>query len=313
MPLRIVFMGSPEFARPSLQALAAWPAAQLVGVVTQPDRPAGRGRQLTPPPVKSLALELGLPLMQPERLRAKEPMQQLRHWVPDLIVVAAFGQILRPAVLDMPKYGCINVHASLLPRWRGASPIVAAILHGDAEAGVTIMKMDPGMDTGPMLSKRSLPIQPEDTAASLSDKLSTLGAELLLETLPGYLDGLVQPQPQPEEGITLAPLLEKSAGQLDPRTEPAELLARKVRAFNPWPIASLPWKGGPLRILRAQAIPADRGDGLGAGRHIVHAGLPALVTTAGVLVLEEVQPAGKKPMNGRDFLQGARDWATAEM
>ncbi|MBX3003991.1 MAG: methionyl-tRNA formyltransferase, partial [Anaerolineales bacterium] len=168
MPLRIVFMGSPEFARPSLQALAAWPAAQLVGVVTQPDRPAGRGRQLTPPPVKSLALELGLPLMQPERLRAKEPMQQLRHWVPDLIVVAAFGQILRPAVLDMPKYGCINVHASLLPRWRGASPIVAAILHGDAEAGVTIMKMDPGMDTGPMLSKRSLPIQPEDTAASLS-------------------------------------------------------------------------------------------------------------------------------------------------
>ncbi|UYN89223.1 MAG: methionyl-tRNA formyltransferase [Anaerolineales bacterium] len=305
-PLRIVFMGSPEFALPSLQALAAWPTAQLVGVVTQPDRPAGRGRQLTPPPVKTLAQKLNIPVIQPERLREKAAMQQLQAWAPDLIVVAAYGQILRPAVLDLPPHGCVNVHASLLPRWRGASPIVAAILHGDAEAGVTIMRMDPGMDTGPMLSRRSIPIQPDDTAASLSDKLSVLGADLLVETLPGYLDGSLQPKPQPEEGVTLAPLLEKSAGLLD-FNEPAALLARKVRAYNPWPVASLPWKGGPLRVLRAEAA---SGNGA-AGRRMIVNGLPAIVTSQGTLVLEQVQPAGKRPMTGREFLQGARDWASA--
>lgn len=305
MTKRVVFMGSPEFALASLRALAAWDEASVVGVVTQPDRPAGRGRQLTAPPVKTLALALGIPVIQPERLRAKEPMQQLRDWAPDLIVVAAFGQILRPAVLELPPHGCINVHASLLPRWRGASPIVAAVLHGDEEAGVTIMKMDPGMDTGPMLSMRSIPIQPEDTAGSLSEKLSQLGADLLMDTLPGYLAGSVLPQPQPEEGVTLAPLLEKSVGQLT-ADEPAELLARKVRAFNPWPMASLPWKGGALRILRAHA--ATGSAGVGAGQRIVLEGLPAIVTSQGVLVLDEVQPAGKKAMTGRDFLLGARDW-----
>ncbi|MCW5873301.1 MAG: methionyl-tRNA formyltransferase [Anaerolineales bacterium] len=304
MTIRIVFMGSPEFALASLRSLTSLADASLVGVVTQPDRPAGRGRQLTPPPVKVLAQQLNVPVIQPERLREQAAMQQLRDWAPDLIVVAAFGQILRPAVLDMPPHGCINVHASLLPRWRGASPIVAAILHGDAEAGVTIMQMDLGMDTGPMLSKRSIPIQPEDTAGTLSDKLSVLGAELLLDTLPGYLEGSLQPQPQPEDGVTLAPLLEKSAGQLDPQAEPAELLARKVRAYNPWPMASLPWKGGPLRVLRAHAA-----QGSGAvGSRSIQDGLPTLVTSQGVLVLDEVQPAGKKAMTGREFLQGARDW-----
>lgn len=306
MPIRIVFMGSPEFAMPSLQALADWGQANLLGVVTQPDRPAGRGRQLTPPPVKTLAQQLNIPLIQPERLREKAAMQQLQAWAPELIVVAAYGQILRPAVLDLPVHGCVNVHASLLPRWRGASPIVAAILHGDAEAGVTIMRMDPGMDTGPMLSKRSIPIQPEDTAASLGDKLSLLGAELLVETLPGYLDGSLQAQPQPEEGVTLAPLLEKSAGVLD-FNETAEQLERKVRAYNPWPVASLPWKGGPLRVLRSR-VAAGSG---AAGRRVILDGLPAVVTSQGALVLEQVQPSGKKPMSGRDFLQGARDWASA--
>lgn len=306
MPIRIVFMGSPEFAMPSLQALADWGQANLVGVVTQPDRPAGRGRQLTPPPVKILAQQLNIPVIQPERLREKAAMQQLQAWAPELIVVAAYGQILRPAVLDLPVHGCVNVHASLLPRWRGASPIVAAILHGDAEAGVTIMRMDPGMDTGPMLSKRSIPIQPDDTAASLGDKLSLAGAELLVDTLPGYLDGSLQPQPQPEEGVTLAPLLEKSAGVLD-FNETAEQLERKVRAYNPWPVASLPWKGGPLRVLRAK-VAAGSG---AAGRRVILDGLPAVVTSQGVLVLEQVQPSGKKPMSGRDFLQGARDWASA--
>ncbi|UYN90985.1 MAG: methionyl-tRNA formyltransferase [Anaerolineales bacterium] len=306
MPIRIVFMGSPEFAMPSLQALADWGQANLVGVVTQPDRPAGRGRQLTPPPVKTLAQQLNIPVIQPERLREKAAMQQLQAWAPELIVVAAYGQILRPAVLDLPVHGCVNVHASLLPRWRGASPIVAAILHGDAEAGVTIMRMDPGMDTGPMLSKRSIHIQPDDTAGSLGDKLSLLGAELLVDTLSGYLDGGLQPQPQPEEGVTLAPLLEKSAGVLD-FNETAEHLERKVRAYNPWPVASLPWKGGPLRVLRAK-VAAGSG---AAGRRVILDGLPAVVTSQGVLVLEQVQPSGKKPMSGRDFLQGARDWASA--
>jgi len=304
MPIRIVFMGSPEFAMPSLQALADWGQTNLVGVVTQPDRPAGRGRQLTPPPVKTLAQQLNIPFIQPERLREKAAMQQLHAWAPELIVVAAYGQILRPAVLDLPVHGCVNVHASLLPRWRGASPIVAAILHGDAEAGVTIMRMDPGMDTGPMLSKRSIHIQPNDTAASLGDKLSLLGAELLVDTLPGYLDGSLQAQPQPEEGVTLAPLLEKSAGVLD-FNESAEQLERKVRAYNPWPVASLPWKGGPLRVLRAK-VAAGSG---AAGRRVILDGLPAVVTSHGALVLEQIQPPGKKPMSGRDFLQGARDWA----
>ncbi|MCL4257559.1 MAG: methionyl-tRNA formyltransferase [Anaerolineales bacterium] len=308
MPTRIVFMGSPEFAVPSLQALAGWAEAELVGVVTQPDRPAGRGRQLTPPPIKTLAQQLDLPIIQPERLREKAALQQLQAWAPDLIVVAAYGQILRPAVLDLPRHGCVNVHASLLPRWRGASPIVAAILYGDAEAGVTIMRMDPGMDTGPMLSKRSIPIKPEDTAGTLSDKLSVLGARLLLDTLTGYLAGSIQPQAQPEEGVTLAPLLDKSEGMLN-FDEPAELLARKVRAYNPWPVASLPWKGGPLRVLRAHATAVADSGRMGVGSRIVLDGLPAVVTSQGALVLEHVQPPGKKPMSGRDFLQGARDWA----
>ncbi|HEY5902380.1 MAG TPA: methionyl-tRNA formyltransferase, partial [Anaerolineales bacterium] len=181
---RLVFMGSPDFALPTLRALSE--RYQVVGVVTQPDRPSGRGRGLTPPPVKTLALELGLPLIQPERLRLPDAMEALRTFAPDLIVVAAFGQILKPSVLDLPRYGCINVHASLLPRWRGAAPINAAILHGDHETGVTIMRMDPGLDTGPILSQAAIPIGPDETAGELYERLSMLGAELLIETLPGY-------------------------------------------------------------------------------------------------------------------------------
>ena len=178
-------MGSPDFALSTLRALHEnYP---VVGVVTQPDRAAGRGRELKPPPVKTLALELGIPVIQPEKLREPEAMEQLRAWSPDVIVVAAFGQILRQDVLDLPKFGCINVHASLLPRWRGAAPINAAILHGDEETGITIMKMDAGLDTGPILTQRSVRIQPDETAGSLFETLSQLGADLLLETLPGYI------------------------------------------------------------------------------------------------------------------------------
>jgi methionyl-tRNA formyltransferase len=297
-------MGSPEFALPALRSLAE--RFEVVGVVTQPDRPAGRGRRLTPPPVKQLAEQLGLPVIQPRRLRQPEAMAQLRAWAPNVIVVAAFGQILKPEVLGLPPHGCINVHASLLPRWRGASPIVASILHGDAETGVTIMRMDPGLDTGPILSQCSIPITPDDTAGTLSHKLSLLGAELLAEALPAYLAGSLPPRPQPDHGVTLAPLLSKSEGQLD-LTQDAEALVRRVRAFNPWPAASLPWKGGALKVLRAHAAP---GPGQ-PGQRSVRDGLPAVAAAGGLLVLDEVQPPGRRPMGGRQFLQGARDWESS--
>ena len=200
---RIVFMGSPEFALPSLTALAR--DFQVVGVVTQPDRPAGRGRELTPPPVKTLAQQFGLPIIQPERLKEPAAQQQLQDWAPDVIVVAAFGQILRSAVLGLPPHGCINVHASLLPRWRGAAPVQAAILNGDGETGITIMCMDAGVDTGGILSQRSQRIAPEDTGGSLSQRLAELGAALLVDTLPGYLRGDIQPQPQVDAVATYAP------------------------------------------------------------------------------------------------------------
>src|SRR5690349_383378 len=184
---KVVFMGSPDFSLPTLKALAG--TYDVVGVVTQPDRASGRGRELKAPPVKTLALELGIPVMQPERVRLPEAMEQLRAWAPELIVVAAFGQILRKDVLDLPHYGSINVHASLLPRWRGAAPINAAILHGDEETGVTIMKMDVGLDTGPMLAQGLIALTRRDTAGSVFETLSHLGADLLIETLPDYLSG----------------------------------------------------------------------------------------------------------------------------
>lgn len=301
---RIVFMGSPEFSLPTLGALAA--NYDVVGVVTQPDRPAGRGRTLTPPPVKVLAGELGIPVIQPRRLREPEAMGQLQVWQPDLIVVAAFGQILRPEVLLLPRHGCINVHASLLPRWRGAAPIQAAILHGDQQTGITIMVMDPGVDTGPILSQRSLPISPEDTAGSLGEKLSGLGANLLIETLPATLEGRLKPLPQPEDGATYAPMLKKEDGQLNFH-QPAEDLARKVRAFNPWPGAHILWQGEMLKIHRAHVAPPVEAEPA-PGEPARAGNLPALGTSQGLLVLDEVQPAGKRPMPGEVFLRGARKW-----
>jgi len=204
---KIVFMGSPDFSLSALGALHE--NYSVVGVVTQPDRAGGRGRELKPPPVKELALELGIALIQPEKLNEPEAMEKLRAWAPDAIVVAAFGQILRQDVLDLPKFGCINVHASLLPRWRGAAPINAAILHGDEETGITIMKMDAGLDTGPILSQRSVRIKTEETAGSLFDKLSTLGAELLLDTLPKYFAGEIEPRPQPRRVPLMPPCLKR--------------------------------------------------------------------------------------------------------
>ena len=302
MSIKIVFMGSPDFSLSALRLLAE--NYQVVGVVTQPDRASGRGRELKAPPVKTLALELNIPVIQPEKLREPEAMQQLREWKPDLIVVAAFGQLLKKEVLDLPKYGCINIHASLLPRWRGAAPINAAILAGDEETGITIMKMDVGLDTGPMLAIKKIRIRRDDTAGSVFQALSKLGANLLIETLPNYLAGNITPTPQPEEGSTYAPMLKKQDGQLD-FTRPAVELERRVRAMNPWPGAWFEWNGNVLKVARASVSEAK---GLGIGSRFTVEGRPAVMSADGALVLDEVQPAGKKAMPGKSFLSGARDW-----
>lgn len=305
MSTRVVFMGSPDFALTTLRSLAN--RYQVVGVVTQPDRASGRGRELKAPPVKLLAQELNIPVMQPQKLREPEAMQQLQAWNPDLIVVAAFGQILKKDVLDMPKYGCINVHASLLPRWRGAAPINAAVLAGDEETGVTIMKMDVGLDTGPMLAMKHIRIRPDDTAGSLFTALSTLGADLLIETLPAYMDGKLTPQPQPEEGATYAPMLKKEDGRLD-FTQPAVELERRIRAMNPWPGAWFEWDGNVLKVGRGIVGEAK---GKEVGSRLIVEGRPAVRCADGVLILEEVQPPGKKMMSGKAFLSGARNWESS--
>jgi methionyl-tRNA formyltransferase len=301
--MNVVFMGSPEFALPSLARLAEH--YHVVGVVTQPDRPAGRGMTLTPPPVKVLAEQLSIPVIQPLKLREPAAWEQLQAWQPDLIVVTAFGQILRQNVLDLPQYGCINVHASLLPRWRGAAPIQAAILHGDPVTGVTIMRMDAGVDTGPMLAQREEAILPEDTTASLAPRLASLGADLLVDTLPGYLSGKILPQAQPEAGMTRAAMIQKEEGLLDFQ-QPAEALAWKVRAFQPWPGAFFPWADGMLKVIKAHAC---AGPAATVGERGALQGLPAVRCSEGWLVLDILQPPGKKAMAGDVFLRGARQWS----
>jgi methionyl-tRNA formyltransferase len=302
MSIHIVFMGSPEFAAPTLHALVADDSYTVVGVVTQPDRPSGRHMTLTPPPVKVAADALRIPVIQPQKLRQSEAMEQLKAWNPHLIVVAAFGQILRPEVLNLPRYGCVNVHASLLPRHRGAAPIQAAILAGDAETGITIMKMDVGLDTGPIIRQRAIPIEAQDTGGSLFEKLAAISGPLLLETLPDYLAGKLTPQPQPETGWTYAPMLKKEDGLLD-CTLPAAALERKVRALSPWPGSFLLEDSGPLKIHRAH-VAAGRAE---PGKRVVAEGLPAIGTAEGLLVFDELQPAGKKSMPGKAFL-GGRAW-----
>jgi methionyl-tRNA formyltransferase len=303
MSIRIVFMGSPDFALPVLSALAK--KYQVVGVITQPDRASGRGRDLKPPPVKALALELNIPVMQPEKLRAPEAMEQLRAWAPDLIVVAAFGQILKKDVLELPSFGCINVHASLLPRWRGAAPINAAILAGDEEIGVTIMKMDVGLDTGPMLAMKSMRLASDLTTDSALQALSQLGADLLIETLPDYISGKLIPHAQPEDGTTYAPMLKKDDGLLD-FTRSAFELERRVRAMNPWPGAWFEWNGNLLKVMRASVLSGEKG--LASGSRFIIEGRPAVMSADGALALDEVQPSGRKIMSGKAFLSGVRNW-----
>lgn len=303
---KIVFMGTPDFAAPSMTALMD--SQDLVGVVTQPDRPAGRNKRLRESPVKKLARSAGIPVIQPRRIRDEAAIEALRSWDADLHVVAAYGQILPQSVLNIPKQGTVNVHASLLPRWRGAAPIQAAIRMGDRESGVTIMLVDAGLDTGPTLAKRALPLSNEETGQSLHDKLASLGAELLVETLPRYLNGEIEPQAQDESLATYAPQIKKEEGEID-WTCSAEAIERLVRAFTPWPGTYTFWRGAQLRILAGHA-----GDGAAeAGRVAVVDGSIAIGTARGLYFPTILQLAGKRRLPVSDFFNGYREFARARL
>jgi methionyl-tRNA formyltransferase len=308
---KIVFMGTPDFAIPTLKALMAH--HDVIGVVTQPDRPAGRRGDLKPPPVKLLAQENGIPVFQPEKVRRKAAIEELKQWQPDVYVVAAFGQILPQTVLDIPPYGSINVHASLLPRWRGAAPIQAAVRAGDAETGVTIMRMDAGLDTGPMLSVGKVLIEPDETGQTLHDKLADLGADLLVNTLPGYLSGAIQPKPQPEEGVTYAPQIKKEEGLID-WTASAEEIERLVRAFTPWPGTFTYWNGKQLKLHAGEVIPPvtlpfrGEADSAKPGQVVEASGQIAIATDDGLYYPLRVQLAGKNVVSIDDFVRGYDDF-----
>lgn len=297
--IKVVFMGTPDFAVPTLEKLRT--LAQVVGVVTQPDRPAGRGNQLKPPPVKIAAEAAAIPVYQPKSLRKEEQIALLREWQPDLIVVAAFGQILRPLVLNLPRLGCVNVHASLLPRWRGAAPIQHALLAGDEKTGVTLMQMDEGLDTGAMLAKVETPITAEDTAQTLHDRLAHLGAQLLADHWTELITGRLNPIPQTENLSTYAPMIQKEDGLLN-WSEPAEALDRRLRAMTPWPGAYTFWQGELVKIL--SATPHNQPTAGVPGR-VVEMGSGVAVTTGeGLLQLHQLQLAGKKATPLADFLHG---------
>ncbi len=297
---RIVFMGSPAFAVPSLTALCERPdLGEVVGVVTQPDKPAGRGHKLTPPPVKVAAAARGLPVWQPTKVKTEESLEALRALRPDLVVVAAYGRILPKSWLELPRHGCVNVHASLLPRHRGASPISQAILAGDSEAGVAIMRMAEGLDTGPVYGMKSLPIAPDDTTGTLTVKLAELGGRALVELLPQIVAG-VEPTPQDEARATYAPLIDKEHAALD-FDQPATLLERQVRAFNPWPLAYAKKGGARLQILAAKVA---RGAGRPGEILAADAGGVLVACGEGALLLATVKPEGRPAMPASAWAAG---------
>lgn len=304
MEQRLTFMGTPSFAVPSLEALVG--NYEIAAVVTQPDRPASRGRKIVASPVKEVAVAHSLPLMQPESLRREEVIAQLRELQPEVIVVAAYGQILRPEVLNIPPFGVINVHPSLLPKYRGASPIAGAILAGEEETGVTIMLMDEGMDTGPILTQIATKIDPEDTRGSLGERLSKLGAVLLADTLPRWLQGQIEPQPQDDTKATYTRLITKKDGLID-WSLPAVETWRAVRAYNPWPSARTSWRGTLLKVLAARPLPEWAGKGE-PGQILDLSDGVAVATGGGALILREVQLGGKRAMDIRDFVRGQRDF-----
>ncbi|MTD39377.1 methionyl-tRNA formyltransferase [Erwinia sp. CPCC 100877] len=303
--LRIIFAGTPDFAARHLDALLA-SGHQVVGVFTQPDRPAGRGKKLMPGPVKTLALENDIPVFQPVSLRPEENQQLVANLNADVMVVVAYGLILPEAVLAMPRLGCINVHGSLLPRWRGAAPIQRALWAGDAETGVTIMQMDAGLDTGDMLYKLACPITAQDTSATLYAKLAELGPEGLLETLAQLASNQACPEKQDEAQVTYAEKLSKEEARLNWSLS-ANQLERCIRAFNPWPVSYFTVDEQPVKVWQASVIDgpasAEPGTILGTDKQGIR-----IATADGVLNLEILQPAGKKPMEARDLLNSRREW-----
>lgn len=300
-PPRVLFYGSPEFALPTLQALidSSFPP---IAVVTQPDARAGRGRSLRPPPVKQLAAEHGIPAIQPSRLRDRAAIAQITSLKPDLQIVAAYGQIIPPEILDLPRRGTLNVHASLLPRWRGASPISAAILHGDAETGVTIMLVDETEDTGGIIRQRSTPIEPAEDAGQLGDRLAQMGASLLIETIPEWLAGRMPAVDQNPSLATRARRVTKQHGRID-WTSAADQIARHVRAYTPWPAATTTLGNAVIRITRARS--QDTETQVPPGTVISGGATIDVAAGSGILQIERLQRAGKRELSADEFSRGA--------
>jgi methionyl-tRNA formyltransferase len=300
--MRIAFAGTPDFAVPALEALLS-SSHTVVGVLTQPDRPKGRGRQIAASPIKETALAHALPISQPQTLKDEAGRADLASWQPDALIVVAYGLILPRAALTIPRLGCLNIHASLLPRWRGAAPIQRAVLAGDAVSGVTIMLMDVGLDTGPILLKKELSIASTDTGGALHDRLAVLGASALLEALDGYSSGTLAPVPQAAEGVTYAAKIEKAEALIDWSRDALEI-ERQVRAFNPWPVAETRLEGEQLRVYEALAEDGShRGGGGAVAGTIVAVRDEELVVQcgAGRLALRQVQRPGRRPVSAGDF------------
>lgn len=298
---RIVFFGTPSFALPSLEKLTKGPD-EVVAVVTQPDREKGRGRKVMPSPVKEFALQKGVPIFQPEKIKETAFIEALRSFEADLFVVAAYGQILPKAVLSLPKFGAVNVHASLLPKYRGPAPIAWAILNGERKTGITTMLMDEGMDTGDILLQSEISVREEDTTETLQDRLASLGAQVLSETLEKIKKGEIHPVPQDHSKATYAPMLKKEDGRIQ-WTRRAEEIDRQVRAFHPWPGAYAEWQGRVLKIYKGEV---RKGKAIGKPGTVLWVGTDfiEIETGEGSYLLKEVQLEGKRRISVRDFLSG---------